>query len=214
MRHNVHRGRSRGRQRLALPHQSTTRCWCRWRTSRCFRRCRWQKHTAGHLNSSVVRSQCASSEVLEQVTTLSWVKRRAAIARVLSSDLRGWQLDGGRRRWPQATYIGQNRKRHRRNSHNIHVEGGSTLDTDSTITINLAKESVLASRLPVGFVLGDSELRERHCSFRQSALVGNFKFLDADGLVRQDVLSRFKSVTFDFKNSVLVSGRPQNRPRK
>jgi hypothetical protein len=62
-----------------------------------------------------------------------------------------------------------------------------TLDTDSAITMNLAKGSVLASRLPVGFVLGDSDLRERHCSFRQSAVVGNFKFLDADGLVGQDV---------------------------
>ena len=40
-----------------------------------------------------------------------------------------------------------------------------TLDTDSRITINMAKGSVLASRLPVGFVLGDLEVRERHCSF-------------------------------------------------
>lgn len=79
-----------------------------------------------------------------------------------------------------------------------------TLDTDSRITINMAKGSVLASRLPVGFVLGDSELRERHCSFHQNAVVGAFKFLDADGLVGQDVLSRFKSVTFDFKNSTLI----------
>src|ERR1700735_4257802 len=30
-----------------------------------------------------------------------------------------------------------------------------TLDTDSRITINMAKGSVLASRLPVGFILGD-----------------------------------------------------------
>jgi hypothetical protein len=33
-----------------------------------------------------------------------------------------------------------------------------TLETDSRITINMAKGSVLASRLPVGFVLGDSDL--------------------------------------------------------
>jgi predicted aspartyl protease len=79
-----------------------------------------------------------------------------------------------------------------------------TLDTDSRITINLAKGSVLASRVPVGFVLGDSELREGHCSFHQNVVVGAFKFLDADGLVGQDVLSHFKSVTFDFKNSTLI----------
>jgi predicted aspartyl protease len=79
-----------------------------------------------------------------------------------------------------------------------------TLDTDSRITINMAKGSVLASRLPVGFVLGDSALREGHCSFHQNAVVGAFKFLDADGLVGQDVLSHFKSVTFDFKNSTLI----------
>jgi hypothetical protein len=58
-----------------------------------------------------------------------------------------------------------------------------TLDTDSRITINMAKGSVLASRLPVGFVLGDSELREGHCSSHQNVVVGAFKFLDADGLV-------------------------------
>jgi Aspartyl protease len=79
-----------------------------------------------------------------------------------------------------------------------------TLDTDSHITVNLAKGSVVASRLPVGFMLGDSELRERHCSFHRNVVVGNFKFLDADGLVGQDVLGLFKSVTFDFKNSVMV----------
>ena len=64
-----------------------------------------------------------------------------------------------------------------------------TVDTDSRITINMAKGSVLASRLPVGFVLGDSALREGHCSFHQNVVVGAFKFLDADGLVGQDVLA-------------------------
>jgi hypothetical protein len=90
-----------------------------------------------------------------------------------------------------------------------------TLDTDSRITINMAKGSVLASRLPVGFVLGDSDLRERHCSFHQNVVVGAFKFLDADGLVGQDVLSHFKSVTFDFKNSTLIleTAEPSNKAR-
>jgi hypothetical protein len=79
-----------------------------------------------------------------------------------------------------------------------------TLDTDSRITINMAKGSALGSRLPVRFALGDSALREGHCSFHQNAVVGAFKFLDADGLVGQDVLSHFKSVTFDFKDSTLI----------
>jgi hypothetical protein len=79
-----------------------------------------------------------------------------------------------------------------------------TLNTDSQVTINMAKGSVSASRLPVGFVLGDSELRERHCVFHQNVVVGAFKFLEADGVVGQDVLSRFESVTFDFKNSTLI----------
>jgi hypothetical protein len=77
--------------------------------------------------------------------------------------------------------------------------------------MNLAKGSELASRLPVGFVLGDSDLREWHCSFRQSAVVGNFKFLDANGVVGQDILSRFKSVTFDFKNPTLILEDRENR---
>jgi predicted aspartyl protease len=79
-----------------------------------------------------------------------------------------------------------------------------TLDTDSRITLNLAKGSVSAFRLPIGFALGDSDLQERRRSFRLNAVVGDFKFLNADGLIGQDVLSQFKSVTFDFKNSTLV----------
>jgi hypothetical protein len=79
-----------------------------------------------------------------------------------------------------------------------------TSGADSRITINLAKGSASAFRVPVELNLGDPGLRERHCSFRQSALVGDFKFMDADGLVGLDVLSQFKSVTFDFKNSVLI----------
>lgn len=76
--------------------------------------------------------------------------------------------------------------------------------TDSRITINLAKGSVSAFRVPVEFNLGDPDRRERQCSFRQSAIVGDFKFMDADGLVGLDVLSQFKSVTFDFNNSILI----------
>jgi hypothetical protein len=34
--------------------------------------------------------------------------------------------------------------------------------------------------------------------------VGDFKFTNAEGVVGLDILSRFKSVTFDFKNSVMV----------
>ena len=79
-----------------------------------------------------------------------------------------------------------------------------TLDTDSRITLNLARGSLSAFRLPIGFVLGDSDLQERRRSFRLNAVVGDFKFLNADGLIGQDVLSQFKSVTFDFKNSTLV----------
>ena len=40
-----------------------------------------------------------------------------------------------------------------------------TLNTVSRITVNLAKGSVSASRLPVGFVIGDPDLPQRHCSF-------------------------------------------------
>lgn len=79
-----------------------------------------------------------------------------------------------------------------------------TQDTESRVTLNLAKGSVSAFRLPLGLVLGDSDLREKRCFFRIDAVVGDFKFLDADGLVGQDILSRFKSVTFDFKNSSLI----------
>jgi hypothetical protein len=78
------------------------------------------------------------------------------------------------------------------------------LETGSRITINMAKGSVLAFRLPVGFTLGESNVREEHCSFHQDAIVGDFKFGAADGVVGIDVLSLFRSVTFDFKNSVLI----------
>jgi hypothetical protein len=35
-------------------------------------------------------------------------------------------------------------------------------------------------------------------------VVGDFKFGDADGVTVLDILSSFKTVTFDFKDSVLV----------
>jgi hypothetical protein len=35
-------------------------------------------------------------------------------------------------------------------------------------------------------------------------VVGDFRFGDADGVIGLDVLSSFKTVTFDFKDSVLV----------
>jgi len=79
-----------------------------------------------------------------------------------------------------------------------------TLRADSTVTINMAKGSVLASRLPVGLALGDSDTPEKHCAFRLNAVVGNFKFLNAEGVVGLDILRLFKSVTFDFKNSVII----------
>lgn len=81
-----------------------------------------------------------------------------------------------------------------------------TRDTDPRITINMAKGSVLAFRLPVGFTLGESKVSEEHCSFRQDAIVGDFQFGVADGVIGLDVLSSFKSVTFDFGNSLLILG--------
>jgi hypothetical protein len=74
----------------------------------------------------------------------------------------------------------------------------------SRITINMAKGSVVAYRLPVGFTLGESTVRGEHCAFHQNAIVGDFKFGAADGVVGLDVLSSFKSVTFDFKESMLI----------
>jgi hypothetical protein len=79
-----------------------------------------------------------------------------------------------------------------------------TQQTDSRIMIKMAKGSIVAFRLPVGFTLGESGARVESCSFRQAAIVGDFNFGAADGVVGLDVLSSFKSVTFDFRNSVLV----------
>ena len=79
-----------------------------------------------------------------------------------------------------------------------------TTNLDPRITVILPTGSVSSFRVPVGFTLGDSDLKEQRCSFRLTAVVGDFKFGDADGVVGLDVLSSFKSVTFDFKNSVLI----------
>src|ERR1700756_4053996 len=78
------------------------------------------------------------------------------------------------------------------------------IDLDWPITVNLGKGSMLDSRRPVGFALGDSDHPERHCAFRLDAVVGNFNITHAEGAVGLDILSRFKSVTFDFKNSVMI----------
>jgi hypothetical protein len=75
---------------------------------------------------------------------------------------------------------------------------------NSRITINMASGSVSASRVPVAFTVGEPDMQERRCSFRQSVVVCDFKFEEADGVIGLDVLSSFKVVTIDFHNSVLI----------
>jgi len=77
-----------------------------------------------------------------------------------------------------------------------------SINTNSRITINMASGSVSASRVPVAFTVGESD--ERRCSFRQSVVVGDFKFGEADGVIGLDALSSFRVVTIDFQNSVLI----------
>jgi hypothetical protein len=79
-----------------------------------------------------------------------------------------------------------------------------TMDTDHRITMNLAKGSVSAFLVPAGFTLGNSGINEQHCTFRRNIVVGDFKFGEADGVIGMDILSSFKTVTFDFKDSVLI----------
>jgi hypothetical protein len=79
-----------------------------------------------------------------------------------------------------------------------------SINTNSRITINMASGSVFASRVPVAFTIGEPDLQERRCSFRQSVVVGDFKFGEADGVIGLDALSSFKVVTIDFQNSVLI----------
>lgn len=78
------------------------------------------------------------------------------------------------------------------------------VNVNSKITINMASGSVSASLVPVAFTVGEPDLQERHCSFRQTVVVGDFKFGDADGVIGLDVLSSFRAVSIDFQNSVLV----------
>ena len=68
----------------------------------------------------------------------------------------------------------------------------------------MASGSVSAYRVPVAFTLGEPDLQERYCSLRQTAVVGNFQFGEADGVIGLDVLSSFRVVTIDFQNSVLI----------
>jgi Aspartyl protease len=79
-----------------------------------------------------------------------------------------------------------------------------TINSESRITINMAKGSVPAFRVPVGFTLGDSDLKEQRYSFRRSVVVGAFNFGEVDGVIGLDVLSSFKTVTRDFQNSILI----------
>jgi len=74
----------------------------------------------------------------------------------------------------------------------------------SKITISMARGSVVARRQEVRFSLGESRLRDQHCEFSRSAIVGDFQFMGADGVVGLDVLSTFQSITFDFANSILI----------
>ncbi len=78
------------------------------------------------------------------------------------------------------------------------------INVNSRITMNMASGSVTASRVQVAFTVGEPDQDERRCSFRQIAVVGDFKFGEADGVIGLDVLSSFKAVTIDFQNSVLI----------
>jgi hypothetical protein len=78
------------------------------------------------------------------------------------------------------------------------------INANSQITINMASGSVSASRVPVTFTVGEPDPQEPRCSFRQSVVVGDFKFGEADGVIGLDVLSSFRVVTIDFQNSVLI----------
>ena len=79
-----------------------------------------------------------------------------------------------------------------------------TTDSESRITIHMAKGSVAAFRVPAGFTLGDSEFEAERYSLRRSVVVGDFNFGEADGVIGLDILSSFKSVTIDFQNSILI----------
>ena len=80
----------------------------------------------------------------------------------------------------------------------------SEINANSKITVNMASGSVSASLVPVAFTIGEPDQDDRRCSFRQIAVVGNFKFGEASGVIGLDVLSSFRVVSIDFRNSVLV----------
>lgn len=71
------------------------------------------------------------------------------------------------------------------------------LESSRRITINMAKGSVAAYQLPVTFALDGS-------TFRRDTVIGEFTFLNADGVLGADVLSNYKSVNFDFRAGVLT----------
>lgn len=79
-----------------------------------------------------------------------------------------------------------------------------TTDSESRITIHMAKGSVAGFRVPAGFTLGDSEFEAERYSLRRTVVVGDFNFGEADGVIGLDILSSFKSVTIDFQNSILI----------
>jgi hypothetical protein len=89
-----------------------------------------------------------------------------------------------------------------------------TLDTDSRITINMAKGSVLASRLPVGFVLGDSALREGHCSFHQNAVCRGLQVLRRRWPRRPGRPESFQVRHLRLQKLHTYPGRPLNCPTK
>jgi hypothetical protein len=78
------------------------------------------------------------------------------------------------------------------------------MDTDHRITMNMAKGSVSAFVVPAGFTLGDSDVKEQHCSFRRNIVSATSSSGKRTGVIGLDILSSFKTVTFDFKDSVLV----------
>jgi predicted aspartyl protease len=76
-------------------------------------------------------------------------------------------------------------------------------DSGSRISINTANGTTTAYQVPVGFHLGEADVKDMR-SFRQTVVVGDFRFGDADGVIGLDVLSSFKVITVDFQNSVLI----------
>jgi hypothetical protein len=78
------------------------------------------------------------------------------------------------------------------------------IGSDPRITIKMARGSATAVLVSSGFTLGNSKDKEEQYSFRRNVVVGDFKFGDADGVIGVDVLSSFRAVTFDFKNSLLI----------